>query len=64
MYPGGPERQPYAGVDFISPVRIYEFGFRTAILRNEITDPLIFLIIPLAWNRSAEWSQKRKVRDA
>ncbi len=24
---GGPVRQPYAGVDFISPVRIYEFGY-------------------------------------
>ncbi len=25
--PGGPVRQPYAGVDFISPVRDYEFGY-------------------------------------
>jgi hypothetical protein len=28
MYPGGPVRQPYAGIDFISSVRIYEFDSR------------------------------------
>jgi hypothetical protein len=27
MYPGGPIRKPYAGVDFIPPVRDYEFGY-------------------------------------
>jgi hypothetical protein len=26
---GGPVRQPNAGGDFISPVRVYEFGYRT-----------------------------------
>jgi hypothetical protein len=27
MQPGRLVRKPYAGVDFISPVRIYEFGY-------------------------------------
>ncbi len=26
----GPVRQPYAGVNFIPPVRIYEFGYKYA----------------------------------
>jgi hypothetical protein len=26
---GGPVQQPYAGVDFISQSRIYEFGYRS-----------------------------------
>jgi hypothetical protein len=27
MLPGGPVQQPYAGVNFILPVRDYEFGY-------------------------------------
>jgi hypothetical protein len=30
MQSGGPVRQPYVGVDFISPVRIYELGYSFA----------------------------------
>jgi hypothetical protein len=32
MEPGGPERQPYAEVNFIPSVRDYEFGFCNVVL--------------------------------
>ncbi len=31
LWAGGPVRQPYARVDFISPVRVYEFGYWSVV---------------------------------
>jgi hypothetical protein len=50
MQSGGPVRQPYAGVDFISPVRIYELGYsfadsefwRGGLAGEVVPDPLFF----------------------
>jgi hypothetical protein len=46
MQPGGQVRQPYAGADFILPVRIYEFGYSSqGNLPSELppTWPLAYL---------------------
>ncbi len=43
MQPGGPVRQPYAGVNFIPPVRDYEFGYTGQDLSSANGSVRIFL---------------------
>ncbi len=47
MQPGGPVRQPYSGVDLISPVRIYEFGYRgiKPILNDDLKNIFTLLVV-------------------
>jgi hypothetical protein len=38
IWPGGPVRQLYAGVDFILQVRVYEFGYWAPAMYSERAD--------------------------
>ncbi len=41
---GGPIRQPYAGVDFIPQLGIYEFGYSIALMdNNTLTDTWLYM---------------------